>query len=185
MLAYKITAPGLVATMGSNRNFQLKMGLNETPVANCRKNGFHCAENPLDCLNYYSSLSGNEIYMVDAGGDIDEDASDSKISCTKLTIIRQITIPEFVAAALLYVRKYPDRPTHHLIKDTAATAEQGFCIVKGKNPCCKAKCIGDVLGFLKINGNETEIKVLIADGEKIKTDVWYNLDGREVFKYGK
>lgn len=185
MLAYKITAPGLVATMGSNRNFQLKMGLNETPVANCRKNGYHCAENPLDCLNYYHSLIGNEIYIVDAGGDIDEDASDSKISCTELTIIRQITVPEFIAAALLYVRKYPERPTHSLIKDMAATAEGGYCIAKGRNPRCKAKSIGDVLGFLKINGNQIEIKVLVADGEKIKTDVWYDSDGKEVFKYAK
>lgn len=185
MLAYKITAPGLVATMGENSNYQLKMGLNQTPVANCAKNGFHCAENPLDCLNYYSNLKGNEIYIVNAGGDIDEDARDSKISCTELTIIRQITVPEFVAAALLYVRKYPDRPMHYRIKTMAATAEGGFCIAEGGNPRCKAKNIGDVLGFIKTKGKDIKIKVIVADGEKIKTDVWYNSDGEEVFKHGK
>lgn len=29
-------------------------GINKTDQANCRKNGFHCAENPMDCLDYYS-----------------------------------------------------------------------------------------------------------------------------------
>ena len=32
------------------------MGLNITDKANCRANGFHCAENPLDCLSYYPDM---------------------------------------------------------------------------------------------------------------------------------
>lgn len=181
MLAYKITAAGLVATMGENRNYQLHMGLNETPKANCARNGFHCAENPLDCLNYYPRLEGNEIYMVSAGGDIDEDSYDSKISCTELTIIREISVAEFVAAALLYVRKHPNRPTHNRIKTISATAEGGFAIAKGKNPRLKAEKVGDVLGFVKKNGDDIEVKVLIADGEKVKPGVWYDFEGKECF----
>ena len=35
------------------RGFQFQeYGINETEKANCRQNGFHCAENPLDCLCY-------------------------------------------------------------------------------------------------------------------------------------
>ena len=182
MLAYKITAPGLVATMGKNRNFQLKMGLNETPKANCRQNGFHCAENPLDCLNYYHSLIGNEIYIVSAGGDIDEDAYDSKISCTELTIIRQLTVAEFVCCALLYVKRYPNRSLHSRIKQGTAIAEDGFGIAVGKNPSVYVSKVGDVLGFIKRSGDEVEVKAIVADGVNFKPGKRYTMDGKECSK---
>lgn len=51
MIAYKGFRPGLIC-----RGYQFVMGLNTTEKANCRENGFHCAEDPLDCLSYYSSL---------------------------------------------------------------------------------------------------------------------------------
>ena len=65
MIAYKGFRPGLIC-----RGYQFVMGLNTTEKANCRENGFHCAENPLDCLSYYSSLEHSEYYIVNAGGDI-------------------------------------------------------------------------------------------------------------------
>ena len=45
MIAYKGFAPGLIC-----RGYQFVPGLNKTEKANCRENGFHCAENPLDCV---------------------------------------------------------------------------------------------------------------------------------------
>ena len=86
MIAYKGFRPGLIC-----RGYQFVMGLNTTEKANCRENGFHCAENPLDCLSYYSSLEHSEYYIVNAGGDIDEDEHDSKIACTELTVIKRLT----------------------------------------------------------------------------------------------
>lgn len=181
MLAYKITAPGMVSTKGSSQPFKLHLGMNTTPQANCARNGFHCAENPLDCLSYYSGLAGNEIYMVDAGGDIDEDDRDSKISCTELNVIREITVSEFVAAALLYVRKHPDLPTHHRIKTgNGSTGYDEFVIVKGENPKAMANKINDVLGFIVIENESLKLSVLVADGEKIKVGVYYTADGKAV-----
>ena len=48
MYAYKGFEPDL-----SCRGYRFVMGKNVTPEANCASNGFHCAENPLDCLSYY------------------------------------------------------------------------------------------------------------------------------------
>ena len=79
MIAYKAFEHGLIC-----RGYQFSMGLNRTEKANCRQNGFHCAEDPLDCLTYYSDMDRAEYYVVDAGGDIDEDGYDTKISCTEL-----------------------------------------------------------------------------------------------------
>lgn len=48
MYAYKGFEPDL-----SCRGYRFVMGKNVTPEANCASNGFHCAEDPLDCLTYY------------------------------------------------------------------------------------------------------------------------------------
>ena len=58
MIAYKGFRPGLIC-----RGYQFVMGLNTTEKANCRENGFHCAEDPLDCLSYYSSLEHSNIIL--------------------------------------------------------------------------------------------------------------------------
>ena len=86
MIAYKGFHPGLIC-----RGYQFVMGLNVTEKANCAANGFHCAENPLDCLIYYPQMELSEYYLVDAGGDVDEDEFDTKISCTQLTILHKLT----------------------------------------------------------------------------------------------
>ena len=54
MIAYKGFEKNL-----SCRGYQFKRyGINETTEANCRQNGFHCAENPLDCLVHYGETPG-------------------------------------------------------------------------------------------------------------------------------
>lgn len=86
MIAYKGFHSGLVC-----RGYQFVMGLNVTEQANCAADGFHCAEDPLDCLTYYSNMEHSEYCLVNAGGDVDEDGSDSNISCTELTILKSWT----------------------------------------------------------------------------------------------
>ena len=72
VIAYKGFHKGLTC-MG----YQFVMGKNVTEKANCRENGFHCAENPLDCLNYYPDIGNSEYCIVAAGGDLDEDGRGS------------------------------------------------------------------------------------------------------------
>ena len=83
MIAYKGMCPGMVCL-----GYQLKMGLNVTEQANCQANGFHCAANPMDCLRYYGDFQNSEYYLVRPCGDLDEDAVDSRISCTQLWVRR-------------------------------------------------------------------------------------------------
>ena len=90
MLAYKGFGPGLIC-----RGYSFLPGLNVTDKANCRENGFHCAENPLDCLSYYPDMEQSVYFIVNAGGDLDEDGTDTKIACTELTLIRKLTKKEF------------------------------------------------------------------------------------------
>ena len=61
MIAYKGFRPGMICI-----GYQFQMGLNVTEKANCRQNGFHCAEDPLDCLSYYSDVDHSEYYNGEA-----------------------------------------------------------------------------------------------------------------------
>ena len=102
VIAYKGFHKGLIC-MG----YQFVMGKNVTEKANCRENGFHCAENPLDCLNYYPDIGNSEYCIVAAGGDLDEDGTDTKISCTELTILKRPTLKDFFLHVLVYMAVHP------------------------------------------------------------------------------
>ena len=95
MIAYKGMEQGMIC-----RGYQLKMGLNITEQANCQANGFHCAANPMDCLRYYGDFQNSEYYLVRPCGDLDEDAVDSRISCTQLWVLRKLEPQEFSCTRL-------------------------------------------------------------------------------------
>lgn len=179
IIAYKAFNKDLSCTSGGNR-FQYELGVwNEESEANCTHNGFHCAENPLDCLSYYSEWNSAVYYLVLADGDIDEDAVDSKISCTRLKLVKQLNLTEFIVHSLRYLYEHPLRANNRWVKIDESIAERGFAIVRGKNPIAKGR-LGDILGFAKEEtGSEkvTEIGLFIVDGEEIIPDTWYGLDG--------
>ena len=102
MIAYKGFEKDLVC-----RGYQFtKDKVHETDQANCRENGFHCAENPLDCLCYYRDWKNSVYYLVEASGDLDEDGADTKISCTRLRLLKELDFKRF----LLY-KKIPEPVT--------------------------------------------------------------------------
>ena len=172
MIAYKGFAPGLVC-----RGYQFQMGLNVTEKANCRENGFHCAEDPLDCLSYYSDIRNSEYYIVDAGGDIDEDGQDTKISCTELTILKKLTPMELFMHALAFMVDHPKREwSSHVVRDKA-NARCGYAAVRGRDPVTCGS-LGDILAFAKedAHGRVSQIALATVDGEKIKPDVWYGVE---------
>lgn len=139
MRAYKAFKPDLICISGSNK-YQYRKGIiNREREANCVKNGMHCAENPLDCLSYYS-WQGNVFYLVEAGGDVDEDGTDSKISCTELTLVEELSLKRFVEEAVKYIIRYPDRPYQirsgkvRVCMETGMAECGGAVIIRGKHP---------------------------------------------------
>lgn len=123
----------MIAYKGFNKDltcldYQFVMGLNTTSEANCHSNGFHCAENPLDCLTYYSDMDASVYCIVDADGDRDEDDSDSKISCTELNIIKQLSREEFFLHSLAYMVDHPKRDWRNShVQEDKAKAYQRLC----------------------------------------------------------
>ena len=154
------------------------MGLNTTEKANCRENGFHCAENPLDCLSYYSSLEHSEYYIVNAGGDIDEDDHDSKIACTELTVIKRLTKEELFYM-VAYMVDHPRRMWSSHVAANRAMANCGYAVVRGKDPGCHRQTWGDILAFAKeAPDSEAIVQVAVGqiDGVTLLPDVWYGVD---------
>lgn len=173
MIAYKGFEPGLIC-----RAYQFVMGLNTTEKANCAQNGFHCAEDPLDCLSYYPSMDQSEYYIVNAGGDMDEDGYDSKISCTELTIIKKLTKEEFFLHGLAYMVDHPLRGWSRHVKKDRAEAFNGYTVVGGIDPIAKGN-MGDILAFAKedpVKGNIIQVALAQVDGKKVLPDTWYGVD---------
>lgn len=176
MIAYKGFDPGLKC-----RGYQFVMGLNRTEKANCAANGFHCAEDPLDCLSYYSNMDRAEYYLVNAGGDMDEDAVDSKISCTELTILRKLNKTEFFLHALAYMVDHPKRKPNSKVHSDKGKATCGYAVVRGVDPrACGKK--GDILAFAKEDPKTkkiVQIGLTEVDGVKVLPGKWYDIDFME------
>lgn len=176
MIAYKGFHKGLKC-----RGYQFKMGKNVTERAQAAECGFHCAENPLDCLSYYGNMASAEYYIVDAGGDISEDGTDTKISCTELTIIKKLTLEDFVLHALAYMVDHPRRTCNgYVVREKGKANGHGFCIVRGRTPIATGKK-GDILAFAKedADGNILEVAMAVVDGSKLKVGKWYAADFTE------
>lgn len=154
---------------------------NKTDKANCGENGFHCAENPLDCLSYYRNWRNSVYYEVEAAGDLDEDEFDSKISCTEIYLLKRLTLEQLLFEALIYMVEHPERTWNGYVKKEYAEAHNGFAVVRGKNPNAHGQ-LGDILILLKEEDNCSAIKevaFLKIDGKKCYPGIRYTVKGIE------
>lgn len=154
--------------------------VNRTEEANCALNGFHCAENPLDCFSYYPNWRNSVYYEVDATGDLDEDAVDSKISCTEMRLIRRLSLEQMLFEAAVYMVGHPKREWNYRVRLETGTAWNGFGIVRGKNPRA-AGGKGEFLLILKEEQDSPEIEeiaLLKIDGKRYHSDEFYDVYGK-------
>lgn len=182
-IAYKAFRPDLSCQAGgSTYQYQLQKW-NEIKEAKCRETGFHCAEDPLDCLSYYPVWEQAVYYMVAADGDIDEDACDSKIACTRLRLLKKMTKEAYIYVALVYMVQHPTRNLNAHVKRERAVADRNqMAVSRGKNPAAKGG-LGAVLGLAKEAPDGcgiTEIAVCVVDGKRYLPDVFYDVNGNEV-----
>ena len=182
--AFKMFNKDLTCTMGHGI-FQFEPGKwYEEPESNCRKNGFHCAKNPLDCLNYYGNWENSQCWIVELDGTVDEDDTDSKVSATRIRLARRITLEEFALAAGVYIILHPMLPnSSQVCIDAAEPGRNHFSICRGKNPRSRGRD-GDILILLKEEQDSPEIeqmnRFVISENGKHRPGIWYNVDGEAV-----
>lgn len=186
MLAYKAFNVKLQATRGKG-TFQFKPGKTyKEDSAKCASTGFHCAENPLSVFNYYYA-ENDRYFLVEAAGDINQDGQDTRIACTEITLLKELTKLQIITLGCKYMIEHPLLKNEFIVQD-----EEGICkstdesvIVRGKRPHAKGQK-GKYLFLLKEekkSRNIKEFEVVLVDGEEYQEDTWYTLDHGEVITW--
>lgn len=194
MRAYKGFNSNLTCTKG-NGTYQYEPGKTYyTDASQTARTGFHCCENPVDCLCWYGlplrsqiHADGSRIFVVEAAGDIDE--IDDKIACTQLTLMKELRLKALVLEIVKYIITHPLRDwedkgkLYEIAKDRSEALEDGFAIARGANPKVKGEK-GAVLAVL-VEDPEQSDRFLTAKvgtvGIELQPDTWYTaFDGRWV-----
>ncbi len=182
MNAYKATGSDMTCTLGKGK-FQYRIGEVLTAEhSKCGRTGLHCCEYVLDCMGYYALNGRNRFFLAEAGGDINEDGENTRISCTSLKLVQELDLKGLCYHALAYMIEHPTREWEKwaanlcVQRDSASGGKDTLVIARGLEPRARGG-IGAVLGLLQ----ETETgvisaRMLLVDGKKVLPNQWYYLD---------
>lgn len=186
MIAYKGFTKDLTAKLGKGI-YQFEIGKTAIEESSqTAKNGFHCCENPFDCLAYYPLGQENRYFQVKAAGSIDEDAN-ARIACTELTPLKELTLKELAGYGMMYMVQHPMRDGWRqggqllsIREDKAVMYSAcGIAIARGERPLVRG-VKGSILGLIREDTTGITGAKLFVAGEDAKADTWYTIDGREL-----
>ena len=187
------------------RGFQYKIGAefkHEGNAVPC-ESGFHSCEYPFDVFSYYQP-SDSRYCEVEIDGDMKRDGGDSKIASTKIRIGAEIGLGGLIQAGVKFILdhvKWDDNQESNTGNRSAATntgyqsaatntGDQSAASVEGKESVAvatgyesKAKgAMGCWLVLAEWDEVDDEYHIVDVqsarvDGERIKADTWYILQG--------
>lgn len=178
MIAFKGFSKDMTARLGSGR-YQFEPGRTErtekSKTASC---GFHCCENPFDCLSYYS-LGDDRFFLVEAAGSIDED-NQNRISCTEITPLQELTIKQIAGYGMTYMVQHPLREGWERSGSDVSVSQdkaQGYAkinIARGRRPRARGQ-EGTVIGLIQEprKGEITAARVFTVTRQQ--AGKWYTL----------
>lgn len=182
MIAFKGFTKDLTARLGTG-NYQFEPG--KTHIEESSKtvrSGFHCCENPFQCLSYYRLNGEDRFFMVEAAGSIDEDESE-RIACTEITLLKELSVLEFALEGMKYIINHPEREKWQqsyreakVLPDMAeATEVNHIAIARGENPRVIG-APGSILGIIReVPGvGITQAKIFICNAKR--ANKWLTLD---------
>lgn len=187
MIAYKGFRGDLTCTLGKGTMQYAPGDTIREERSKAASTGMHCAEYVLDCLGYYPLGRGNRYFEVEASGSLDEDETDTKIACTEMTLIKELSIKEIAFRAMAYMVDHPKRAWEkkgNLLdvskEEATGTGNGSIAIARGKKPRVKGKK-GTVAGLLVENedGEIENARYFVIDGTEKKADTWYRITGPE------
>lgn len=184
MTVFKATREDMSCTMGRGKFFY-HLGVPErADSSRCGSRGLHACEYVLDCTGYYGLGAGNRFFLAEASGDIAEDGHDTRIACTELTLVQELTSREIAAHALLYMVRHPRRKgweTQRFMAEAArdraeAVFPDAIAIARGLRPVARG-VRGSHLGLIReVYGEITDARLLTVGKNGIKPDTWYTVE---------
>lgn len=104
--------------------FQYEVGKEyECEKAVACEEGFHFCENPLDVFKFYppsTSKGPNRFCEVEGSGDFDRDDAGDKICCTKIKIIRELSLRKLVEKGVNFLLADTEHNNYKVGKNTVA-----------------------------------------------------------------
>lgn len=183
MRVYKATNADMDCTMGSGK-YHYVLGVPATAEnSRCGVTGLHACEYVLDCIGYYGLDVSNRFFVAEASGDIAEDGVNTRISCTKLTLVQELDIRGITAHAMMYMSEHPKREGWEkesfllqVKRDRAEALLSGtIAIARGEQPMARG-ADGACLGLVQEAGcGVTDARLLTVGRHGIKPGTWYTL----------
>lgn len=176
MRAYKGFTKDLISRLGDGKEETCHFVPGETKEVEASKTfscGFHCCENPFECLRYYQFNGENRFFVVEAGGDIDED-EDERIACTRITLVEELTSLQFAVEGMLYMITHPARQSWEQTRSGVRVAKgraeaygkNHIAIARGEHPIVSG-VEGSILGLIREqDGVITGVKLFVATAEQ-------------------
>lgn len=176
MIAYKGFTEKLYSRLGDGKKENCNFRIGETktvPESKTARNGFHCCENPFDCLQYYPFDGKNRFFKVEAAGDIDEDAG-QRIACTQITLLEELSPVKFALEGMKYMINHPMREnwqqSYSGVKvqaDYADCEKRGnIAIARGEAPVVSG-VEGSILGLIEeTDGAIKNCKLFVVSHEQ-------------------
>ena len=190
MKAFKGFTPHLTSVLGDHDKAHCTFRPGKTMTAEGSKTavtGYHCCENPFECLAYYALDGQNRFWEVEALGDIDEDERE-RIACTKIRLVKELSLMEFAIEGMIYIFRHQQRANWQqswenctVAKDEAeATKEGSIAIARGERPKVRGVA-GTVVGLILEKDGEIVAMKAIRGGTEGK---WMTInEDREVYEF--
>lgn len=183
------------------RDFQYEVG-KEYEIdgeIECCRHGFHACENPLEVWDYYEMI-GSRFAQVEQSGTIDREASSTKVCSSHIRIKAELKLADIINLGVEWLKDItsPSKTKiNNALNDNGgdsaqigssgysaqidSTGEDSVIMCAGLNSKAKAK-IGSWITLAEWKLDDTKgrcvpicVKTEYVDGERIKSDTWYQL----------
>ena len=172
MRGFKGFNKDLTCTMGAG-SFKYEIGQTyKEDKAKTARTGFHFVEEPLEVLRWYPN---GRYCLIEASGDIDED--ENKLSCTEITIIKELSLMELYAWEVRFITENPRRQIERAANEKGEAPKGKPVLVIGKDPVAMGRKDSSLFMIKKSRGKITEAAGYRIDGKDFKPGVWYNIKG--------
>nr|WP_300809236.1 hypothetical protein [uncultured Acetatifactor sp.] len=184
MKVFKATRSDMTCTMG-NGTFRYQLGIPAVADGSkCGRTGLHACEYVMDCTRYYDLACRNRFFLAEAGGDIAEDGTDTRIACTELTLVQELTRREMAAQAMVYMVEHPKRAgweakraSLEVAADRAeAMLPDAIAIARGERPMVRG-AEGAHLGLIReADGEIVDARLVMVGRNGIRPGIWYTVE---------